>query len=125
LASTKSRRNQEREDRIAMEIVVDAYDEQERAIGWYCYLQEHLQFPFKASCTAHRDVSPLQVKEQVQVVGMPNEDECQHEILVTIPWGEFQLAVPLAQLSPAKGVDKMTKQAVADWHYWVNTGYQY
>lgn len=28
----------EREQRIAMEIVVDAYDSQERAMGWYYYL---------------------------------------------------------------------------------------
>ena len=28
----------EREGRITMEIVVDAYDEGERAMGWYCYL---------------------------------------------------------------------------------------
>ncbi len=31
-----------RERRIAMEIVVDAYDEQERALGWYYYLEDKL-----------------------------------------------------------------------------------
>ncbi len=30
----------DREDRIAFEIVVDAYDETERAMGWYYYLQD-------------------------------------------------------------------------------------
>jgi len=38
--------NKEREKRIDMEIVVDAYNEVERAMGWYCYLQDGLKFPF-------------------------------------------------------------------------------
>ena len=29
-----------REERINMEIVVDAYDEEERAMGWYYYLAD-------------------------------------------------------------------------------------
>ena len=35
-----------REHRILMEIVVDAYNEGERALGWYYYLEEKLSFPF-------------------------------------------------------------------------------
>lgn len=35
-----------RERRITMEAVVDAYNEQERAIGWYYYLERRLDFPF-------------------------------------------------------------------------------
>jgi len=38
------------ERRISMEIVVDAYTESERAMGWYYYLEEGLQFPFRARC---------------------------------------------------------------------------
>jgi hypothetical protein len=34
-----------RERRISMEAVVDAYNEQERAIGWYYYLEGRLDFP--------------------------------------------------------------------------------
>jgi Calcium binding len=42
--------NKTRERRIEMEVVVDAYNESERAIGWYYYLEERLKFPFKAGC---------------------------------------------------------------------------
>ena len=35
----------EREERITMEIVVDAYGPEEQAMGWYSYLEEKLQFP--------------------------------------------------------------------------------
>lgn len=32
--------NEVREERITMEVVVDAYDEMERAAGWYYYLED-------------------------------------------------------------------------------------
>jgi Calcium binding len=35
-----------REHRIDMEVVVDANDDQERAIGWYTYLEDKLAFLF-------------------------------------------------------------------------------
>jgi calcium binding protein len=37
-----------REQRILMEVVVDAYGADERAMGWYCYLEGKLNFPFTA-----------------------------------------------------------------------------
>ena len=36
----KAKKDNRREHRINMEIIVDAYDEHERAMGWYCYLEE-------------------------------------------------------------------------------------
>jgi Calcium binding len=36
-----------------------------------------------------------------------------------------ELAVPLAQLKPTTHTDEQTKQAVADWHYWVEMGYTF
>jgi hypothetical protein len=95
-----------------MEIVVDAYDTHERAMGWYYYLQDQLQFPFTATCTAKRAISPLRVKDEVEVIGMPGEDECEHEMFVAIRWEK-------------DGTNKQTKQAVEGWHYWVKTGYEF
>ena len=120
----KPRRERERERRIALEIVVDAYDTHERAMGWYYYLEEQLKFPFMATCTNKRVISPLRVKDEVRVVGMPGEDECEHEMFVTIRWERDRLAVPLAQLRPISATDKRTKQGVEDWHYWVKMGYE-
>jgi hypothetical protein len=113
-----------REDRIAMEIVVDAHDEQERAMGWYYYLEEKLTFPFLAHCITKRAISPLRVKDEVEVIGMPGEDECQHEIFVTIRWERNGLAVPLSQLVVVSA-DSETTKAVEDWHYWVQMGYEF
>jgi hypothetical protein len=118
----KPRRDRKRERRITMEIVVDAYDPHERAMGWYYYLQGQLNFPFTATCTAKRAISPLRVKDEVQVIGMPGEEECEHEMFVTIRWEKDRLAVPLVQLRPINATHQRTKQAVEDWHYWVKMG---
>ena len=124
MAKTK-KRDEEREQRISMEIVVDAHDEDERAMGWYYYLEDQLQFPFTATCIAKRAISPLRVKDEVEVIGMPSEDECGREMFVTIRWEKEGLAVPLSQLKPIADIDEQTKQAVGDWHYWVNIGYEF
>jgi hypothetical protein len=113
-----------REKRIIMEIVVDAYNEDERAMGWYYYLEEKLQFPFRAKCLSQREVSPLEPGEEVEIVGMPSEDECMNEMFVAIRWGKRTLAVPLAQLEGVE-VDDQTKEAIEDWHYWVEQGYEF
>jgi Calcium binding len=123
VAKAKPARDEEREDRIIMEIVVDAYCSEERAMGWYYYLEGALQFPFPAKCIVKRGVSPLKVKDKVEVTGMADEEECQREMLVTIQWDDDKLAVPLSQLQPTTAADAETHQAIADWHYWVNMGY--
>ena len=50
-------RDKIREQRIAMEAVVDAYDSSERAMGWYYYLDRRMKVPFKARCRLVRGVA--------------------------------------------------------------------
>ncbi len=114
----------EREHRILYEAVVDAYDEIERAMGWYYYLEEKLQMPFMAKCKSKRSISPLKVGETVEVIQMAEEDECMREAFVLIKHGETELAVPLAQLD-CQTADEQTREAVSDWHYWVARGYEF
>ncbi|MDR1968365.1 MAG: calcium-binding protein [Burkholderiaceae bacterium] len=117
----------EREQRILFEIVVDAYDESERAMGWYYYLQDALEFPFMASCISRRATSPLLIGSKVEVFDLALEDDCMSEIHVLVKYGKqskLKLAVPLAQLECLSGNEK-TRQAVEDWHYWVARGYEY
>jgi hypothetical protein len=119
----KPKRDEAREERISMEIVVDAYDEGERAMGWYCYLEDKLNTPFLTRCVKERAISPLRVGDEVEVVGMAPEDECGREMYVETPWEHKRtLAVPLSQLEVAHA-DEETWQAVEDWHYWVDMGY--
>jgi len=114
----------ERELRILNEAVVDAYNEEERAMGWYYYLEGKLQMPFMAKCKSRRSISPLKAGEIVEVIQMAEEDECTREIFILIRHGMTELAVPLDQLD-CHVADDQTSEAVSDWHYWVARGYEY
>ena len=107
-----------------MDIVVDAYSLEEQAMGWYYYLEDTMQFPFTAVCISKRRISPLKEEATVEVVGMAPEEECEQEMFVEITWDDDTLAVPLIQLE-APEADAQTQQAIADWHYWVNQGYEF
>jgi calcium binding protein len=62
----KPKKDPIREDRIHNEAIVDAYGAEERAMGWYYYLENQLQFPFQARCIAANIVSPLSKGETVE-----------------------------------------------------------
>ena len=119
----KAKKNAERENRIEMEIIVDANGPEEQAMGWYYYLEEKLLFPFTATCIAERAISPLCKGDEVEIVRMAPEDECQHEMFVETRGERRTLAVPLSQLRPNADADKDTREAIEDWHYWVEQGY--
>ena len=105
-----------------MEAVVDAYGPEERAMGWYYYLNDKISFPFSAECVAVDRRSPLGLKERVTVMRMAGEDICEHDMYVDVSWGGKVLAVPLAQLTPLDS-DEESLEAANDWHYWVKQGY--
>ena len=120
----RGKTNPDRENRITMEVVVDAYDASERAMGWFGYLETELEFPFTARCTERRAISPLLVGDEVEVVEMAPADECEVEMFVMVRWEHGGLGVPLSQLSPVHA-SKATEVAVADWRYWVEQGYRF
>ncbi|MEM7772872.1 MAG: calcium-binding protein [Cyanobacteria bacterium P01_A01_bin.37] len=112
------------EERITMKIVVDAYSSDEVALGWYYYLQKTLEFPFTANRITKRRKSPEKIVELVEVTGLAHEDDCEHEILVEIARDGAIFDVPLIQIE-APEADADIQQAIADWHYWVNQGYDW
>lgn len=114
----------EREDRIAMEVVVDAYDAEEQAMGWYAYLEDKLTFPFEARCIQARSLSPLRVGETVVVESLAAADDCQQEMFVLAHWQGRALGLPLIQLVAVEA-DAATVEAISDWHYWLGRGYSF
>lgn len=116
-------RDEQREERIHMEAVVDAYGPEEQAMGWYYYLEDKIRFPFQARCIQERTISPLRVGEVVEVQGMAAEGDCLAEMFVMIAWSDRSFGVPLMQLEGVD-VDAETEEAIADWHYWVGRGYR-
>lgn len=121
---SRPRQDEAREERIAMEIVVDCYNAHEAWSGWWCYLDSKLAFPFEAKCKRARRGSPLQAGERISVTGML-EDEAGSsslpEMQVIANWRGHELGVPLAQLTGVN-VNEATTEAIADWHYWVASG---
>jgi hypothetical protein len=118
----KRKKDPTREDRIHNQAIVDAYGPEERAMGWYYYLENQLEFPFQARCITANIVSPLSKGETVQVLRMAPEEACSTDMLVLIRWQGRRLAVPLFQLAGVD-VDQSTANAIGDWQYWVSQGY--
>ena len=117
----KARRNHDRENRISEEIIVDAYGPEEQAMSWYYYLEDKIQFPFHAQCTASVPTSPLRKGDSVDIRKMAAQDRCSTDMLVMTRWNNRNIAVPLFQLR-AIDVDESTIQAIEDWHYWIAQG---
>ena len=89
-----AKKDDAREHRIHMEVIVDAYGEEERAMGWYYYLEDKIEFPFQAKCIAERRSSPLKRGEVLEVTGMSPEEDCGHDMLVDVQWQGRSLALP-------------------------------
>ncbi|MGK7957760.1 MAG: calcium-binding protein [Crocosphaera sp.] len=108
----------EREQRISNEIIVDAYDSHEERMGWYCYLEDRLNVPFRAVWDG----------ANVEVVAMSDEDECEKEMRVNVRYSEGKtpdvFSVSLSEIDPVD-TDEMTNEAIADWKYWVERGYDF
>jgi len=125
LVVKKPKEDPVREERIEMEIVVDCYNEHERYMGWYCYLEDKLKFPFQAKCTRQRPISPLKKGESVMVIGML-DDDCDYpsDIMLKIRWQNRTMGVPLSHLEGIN-VNADAKEAIDDWHYWIEHNYRF
>jgi hypothetical protein len=120
----KIKENKLREDKIMNEIIVDAYDVEERIMGWQAYLDDALTFPFKAKCIKEIIISPLTKNEKINALRMADVNPYGNSMFVVVEWQNRQLGVPLEQILPIDS-DEETLEAVEDWHYWVERGYQF
>jgi len=114
----------EREERITMEIVVDCYNESERASGWFCYLEDRLDCPFESECVEKRTGSPLKPGDLVTVIGLLDAEDSRGPFSALITWKDDELAIPLSQLRAVNASEELT-EALADWRYWVARGYEF
>ena len=108
----------DREQRIIDEIIVDTYNGHEERMGWYTYLDDNLNLPFQASWDG----------ENLEVVAMSSEDECEQEMRVDVRYAEGDnqdvFSVSLSEIDPVD-TDETTTEAVNDWKYWVKRGYDF
>jgi len=118
-------RDESRENRIDMEAIVDTYNnKEERAMGWYYYLDDKLQFPFPAKWTSRQHPEGT----DVEVIEMSPEDDCSHDMFVEVQYHEGSskdiFSARLSEIHPID-VDEKMAEAIADWHYWIGRGYEF
>lgn len=109
-----------RDERITMEIMVDCYDSEEQFSSWHLYLEDNLNFPFEATWKT----SEAGKGEKVMVIGMGDFDYCfeAQDMLVNIEYEGDELFEPLQELFDIVSEDEKTIEAIADWHYWIDSG---
>ena len=68
----------------------------------------------------------LRPGDNITASAMAPESECEHEMFVQVQWKGRKFAVPLGQIEVriTRTVDNTTEQVIADWHYWLDRGYQ-
>jgi hypothetical protein len=121
--------DENREQRIQTEIIVDAEDKEERAMGWYDYLDDTLSFPFMAKWTKKGRKSPtVEQEKQVEVLGMAPDEDCLKDMFVEVvePDGKDEdvFSARLSEIEPIDA-DSETQEALADWKYWLARGYKF
>ena len=114
-----------RENRIDYEIVVDAYDEAERAMGWYCYLQDKITFPFLARWKKKTKKTGVIAEKEVEVLSMASEEDCESNMYVEVAYIGENDDTFTAKLSDIEAInpDPDTEEALADWQYWIDMNY--
>jgi len=121
----------EREQRLHYEIIVDAYDSDERISGWFHYLQDEMSFPFIAKAVKDLKKSPLKSGELVKVTELADYEVCERGMSVQIELDGRDFAIPLEQLELVraengnKDSEHSTREAILDWHYWIDSGYEF
>ncbi len=111
--------NKARDKRIAEQILVDTYSDEEVNMAWRCYLEDVTEFPFTAACVKKMAISPLKKGEIVKVLGIAPEDKYIADIFAIIEWQGHKFGVPMVQLKPIKSSQKI-KQAIEDWRYYMD-----
>ena len=111
-----------RENRIDYEIVVDAYDETERAMGWYYYLQDKITFPFLAKWKKKTKKIGAITEKEVEVLDMASEEDCESNMYVEVAYMGENDDTFTAKLSDIEAInpDPDTEEALADWQYWID-----
>ena len=125
IAERITKNNPAREDRIE-DYLVDTYnDPQDKAMGWYYSLEDAMGGEtVHCRCTKKRSMSPLEKRDEVDIVCMAPDEDCTREMFVFVQWNDRQIAVPLSQLEPLDGSDEAI-QVIEDWLYWCLMGYEF
>ncbi len=110
-------------DIIEDEIVVDANGDDEVYIGWYYFMVESLEFPFKAIATIKKR-NGITEEHTVEVVEDATDGErfkCQ-AFYVNVDYEGVMMKVEVADLKPINASEE-TLKAITVWQYGKENGY--
>ena len=110
--------DEEREHRIHYEIIVDAYDEYEQAMGWYIHMNDNLAFPMEAKAQLRLRGGKIEEKT-VKIVEVDPKSETSLTLRLGITEGKSDRA---QYISPEDIVSINTSEEnleiLNDWLYW-------
>jgi Calcium binding len=108
---------------IDFDIVVDAKDDEDIYMGWYYFMVETLEFPFKAIAIIKKRNGTTE-ERTVEVVEDATDAErfkCQ-AYYVNVDYEGVLMKVEIADLKPINASEE-TLKAITVWKYWKDKGY--
>ncbi len=108
---------------IEEEITVDANGDDEVYMGWYYFMSETLEFPFKAVASIKKRNGTTEERTVDVIEDATNGDrfKCQ-AYYVNIDYEGVLMKVEVADLKPVNASDE-TLKAITVWKYWLAKGY--
>ncbi len=108
---------------IEDEIVVDAHDDDEVYMGWYYFMAETLEFPFKAVAKIKKRNGTIEehTVEVVEDATNPDRFKCQ-AYYVNVDYEGVLMKIEVADLTPLNASDE-TQKAITVWKYCLEKGY--
>ena len=108
-------------NRIDYKIIVDCYDEYEQVMGWRAYLEDNMEFPFKAKYIKNLGITSLILGDIVEVIAMDIDEEIEGindlEVMIEVKFKNEAYSLPLSAIKAVNTYEE-TEQAIIDWHYW-------
>ena len=112
--------DKERDNRIHDEIIVDCNGDEEVGMSWFYYLQENMEFPFKAKMEIkHRDGTTKTTK--IEVLSIETKNERSWDLRLEVVEAK-QTKIQRIELSDLIDVDadEKTIECLEDWKYFNN-----
>lgn len=107
-------------------ITVDCYDDYEKKMGWYYYLQDELDFPFIAYMPVKmkNQRSNTLISSEIEIIGLLGEDFIYryNDIMVEAELGEYIMNFPLSEIKNIKSSPENIA-IISLWKYWFEKQY--
>jgi len=110
--------SKEMQEIIDDEILVDCYDDDEVNMGWFYYMEGHLEFPFKARLDVKKRDGSTQLKSvEVLKLASTAQNFAGEAFYVEVSYSEDIIETGLSKLCNIQASDE-TLEAIQIWKFW-------